>query len=147
ESQKFPRFSIGESLLVHCLDFVEEAGMLEAVEAAGFQYKNGAAFIRADQYGDFDFGDKFTPGRPSTYQVQRAAFDKLLADEAEKQGVTIRYEVRVTAVDVTGPEPRVRAKDATGHEQEIATRFILDGSGFGRTLPKLLNLETPSTFP
>ena len=64
ESQKFPRFSIGESLLVHCLDFVEEAGMLEAVEAAGFQYKNGAAFIRADQYGDFDFGDKFTPGRP-----------------------------------------------------------------------------------
>jgi len=147
ESQKFPRFSIGESLLVHCLDFVEEAGMLEAVEAAGFQYKNGAAFIRGEEYGDFDFSDKFTPGRPSTYQVQRAAFDKLLADEAEKQGVTIRYEVRVTAVDVTGPEPRVRAKDATGHEQEIATRFILDGSGFGRTLPKLLNLETPSTFP
>jgi flavin-dependent dehydrogenase len=147
ESQKFPRFSIGESLLVHCLDFVEEAGMLEAVEAAGFQYKNGAAFIRGEEYGAFDFSDKFTPGRPSTYQVQRAAFDKLLADEAEKQGVTIRYEVRVTAVDVTGPEPSVRVKDATGHEQEIGARFILDGSGFGRTLPKLLNLETPSTFP
>ena len=46
EKQRFPRFSIGESLLVHCLDFVEEAGMLEAVEAAGFQNKNGAAFAR-----------------------------------------------------------------------------------------------------
>jgi flavin-dependent dehydrogenase len=147
ESQKFPRFSIGESLLVHCLDFVDEAGMLPAVEAAGFQFKNGAAFIRADEYGDFDFGDKFTPGRPSTYQVQRAAFDKLLADEAEKQGVTIRYEVRVTAVDVTGSAPRVRVKDAAGAEQEIGARFLLDGSGFGRTLPKLLDLETPSAFP
>ena len=34
ERQHFPRFSIGESLLSHCLDFVEEAGMLEAVQAA-----------------------------------------------------------------------------------------------------------------
>ena len=55
EAQQFPRFSIGESLLAHCLDFVAEAGMLEAVEAAGFQYKNGAAFVRDGEYGDFDF--------------------------------------------------------------------------------------------
>ena len=99
EGQRFPRFSIGESLLAHCLDFVAEAGMMEAVEAAGFQYKNGAAFIRDDDYGEFDFGDGFTPGRASTYQVQRAPFDKLLADEAERQGVEIRYETRVTAVE------------------------------------------------
>src|SRR4051812_43531309 len=45
EAQQFPRFSIGESLLAHCLDFVAEAGMIDAVEAAGFQYKNGAAFV------------------------------------------------------------------------------------------------------
>jgi flavin-dependent dehydrogenase len=93
ERQKFPRFSIGESLLVHCLDFVEEAGMLAAVEAAGFQNKNGAAFARNDEYADYDFGDRFTPGRPSTFQVERAVFDKILADEAAKQGVEIRYEV------------------------------------------------------
>src|SRR5215510_4914980 len=72
ESQKFPRFSIGESLLVHCLDFVDEAGMMPALDAAGFQCKNGAAFIRGDEYGDFDFGDKYTPGRDTTFQVQRA---------------------------------------------------------------------------
>ena len=44
ERQRFPRFSIGESLLSHCLDFVEEAGMIDAVRAAGFQTKHGAAF-------------------------------------------------------------------------------------------------------
>jgi flavin-dependent dehydrogenase len=147
EGQRFPRFSIGESLLAHCLDFVEEAGMLPAVEAAGFQYKNGAAFVRGDDYGDFDFSDKFTPGRGSTYQVQRATFDKLLADEAEKQGVEIRYEVKVIAVDTSGQSPSVSARDASGREYDVTARFILDASGFGRTLPRLLQLETPSAFP
>jgi hypothetical protein len=147
ESQQFPRFSIGESLLAHCLDFVAEAGMMDAIERAGFQYKNGAAFIRGDEYGDFDFADKFTPGRNSTFQVQRATFDKILADEAEKQGVEIRYQVRVAAVDNSGPLPRVRARTADGSEYDVSGKFILDGSGFGRTLPKLLDLETPSSFP
>lgn len=147
EAQKFPRFSIGESLLTHCLDFVDEAGMLAAVENAGFQFKNGAAFIRGDEYGDFDFSDQFTPGRPSTFQVQRATFDKLLADEAEKQGVEIRYEVRVTAIAFEEGRIRVQARAANGDEFEVQPKFVLDASGFGRTLPKLLQLETPSSFP
>jgi flavin-dependent dehydrogenase len=147
EGQKFPRFSIGESLLAHCLDFVEEAGMIPAVEAAGFQYKNGAAFIRGAQYSEFDFGDKFTPGRNSTYQVQRATFDKVLADEASRQGVEIRYEVRVTAVNNGSAAPRVSARETDGREYDVEGKFILDASGFGRTLPKLLNLEVPSSFP
>jgi len=150
ERQKFPRFSIGESLLVHCLDFVAEAGMLEAVDAAGFQYKNGAAFARNGDYADYDFGDRFTPGRPSTFQVQRARFDKILADEAEKQGVEIRYEVEITGVSEPGPTGKrvVTAKAVNGGQvTEIETDFILDASGFGRTLPKLLDLETPSKFP
>ena len=147
ESQRFPRFCIGESLLAHCLDFVAEAGMLPAVERAGFQFKNGAAFVRGDEYGAFDFADKFTPGRDSTFQVQRAVFDKVLADEAEKQGVEIHYEMRVTAVDNSGVRPRVRAVDVSGNECQVEGRFVLDASGFGRVLPRLLDLETPSTFP
>jgi flavin-dependent dehydrogenase len=147
EAQKFPRFSIGESLLTHCLDFVEEAGMLPAVEAAGFQFKDGAAFRRGDEYGFFDFKDQFTPGRKSTFQVQRAKFDKLLADEAEKQGVQIRYEVRVTAVAIDDAGVRVTGRATDGTEIQVAAKFVLDASGFARTLPKILDLETPSTFP
>jgi flavin-dependent dehydrogenase len=150
ERQKFPRFSIGESLLVHCLDFVAEAGMLEAVDAAGFQYKNGAAFARNGNYADYDFGDRFTEGRASTFQVQRARFDQILADEAEKQGVEIRYEVEITAVSEPGSSGTrtLTARAVNGGETRIIEAdFILDASGFGRTLPKLLNLETPSKFP
>lgn len=147
EGQRFPRFSIGESLLPHCLDFIEEAGMLPAIERIGFQFKNGAGFVRGDQYGDFDFSHKFGEGRNSAYQVARATFDKVLADEAEKQGVEIRYETRVTAVDVSGANPRVRALDANGAEYDVEGRFLLDASGFARVLPRLLDLETPTTFP
>jgi flavin-dependent dehydrogenase len=146
EGQKFPRFVPGESLLPHCLDFIDEAGMIDAVDAAGFQYKNGAAFIRGDLYGDFDFSEKHAAGRNSTYQVPRGAFDKLLADGAAAQGVEIRYETRVTSVSI-GDAPEVTAVDAAGSAHTVRCRFVLDASGFGRVLPRLLDLETPSSFP
>lgn len=49
EREEFPRFSIGESLLPQCMVYVEEAGMLDAVNNFGFQYKCGAAFNRGDR--------------------------------------------------------------------------------------------------
>ncbi len=147
ERQHFPRFSIGESLLCHCLDFVEEAGMLDAVNAAGFQLKNGAAFAWVERYSAFDFGDTFTAGKPTTFQVQRADFDKLLADQAALQGVEIRYGESIVSVDFERPQPRliVQREDASQYVLEAA--FVLDASGYGRVLPRLLDLELPSNFP
>ena len=116
ERQHFPRFSIGESLLSHCLDFVEEAGMLEAVNAAGFQRKNGAAFAWGERYSAFDFGDTFTAGKPTTLQVQRADFDKLLADQAALQGAEIRYGDAIVSVDVERPRPQLDVRREDGSE-------------------------------
>lgn len=147
ERQRFPRFSIGESLLSHCLDFVEEAGMLEAVQAAGFQVKHGAAFGWGERYTEFDFRDTFTPGFGSTYQVQRADFDQLLADQAELQGVEIRYEEEITAVDFGQSRPVLQARRSDGSDYRIEADFVLDASGYGRVLPRLLDLEAPSNFP
>ncbi|MFJ4154327.1 NAD(P)/FAD-dependent oxidoreductase [Pseudomonas sp. NPDC089752] len=147
ERQRFPRFSIGESLLSHCLDFVEEAGMLDALQAAGFQYKNGAAFAWGEEYTAFDFGQTFSQGKPSTFQVQRGRFDKLLADQAEAQGVEIRYEHEIVSADMSGDLPRVRARRADGSEYLVQAQFVLDASGYGRVLPRLLELEAPSNFP
>jgi flavin-dependent dehydrogenase len=148
ERQRFPRFSIGESLLSHCLDFVEEAGMLEAVRAAGFQTKHGAAFAWGERYADFDFRQTFTPSFGSTYQVQRGTFDKVLADDAQRQGVRIRYEEEITSADFSGEQPRLtvcRLSDA--HTYQIRCNFVLDASGYGRLLPRLLDLEQPSRLP
>src|SRR5918999_4247612 len=86
EREQFPRFSIGESLLPQSMEYLEQAGMLRAVVEAGFQFKSGAAFVWGDRYTDFDFRDKYSAGWGTTYQVQRARFDHVLALEAERQG-------------------------------------------------------------
>jgi len=147
ERQYFPRFSIGESLLSHCLDFVEEAGMLDAVNAAGFQRKNGAAFAWGERYSAFDFGDTFSEGKPTTFQVQRADFDKLLADQAALQGVEIRYGQAIAKVDFSLAKPQLGVQREDGSEYRVEADFVLDASGYGRVLPRLLDLEAPSNFP
>ena len=70
------------------------AGVLQAVVEAGFQFKNGAAFMRDGCYTDFDFRDKHSKGWGTTYQVQRAHFDHILAKEAERFGAEVRYRNR-----------------------------------------------------
>jgi len=147
ERQRFPRFSIGESLLPQCMGFIQEAGMLDAVVNAGFQFKNGASFMYRDQHTAFDFEDKFTDGIGTTFQVQRGRFDELLAHEAVRMGVDIRWQMEVTAVDFSGDKPKLKVLDPSGEVTEYEADFVLDASGFGRILPRLLDLESPSGFP
>ena len=146
ERETFPRFSIGESLLPQSMAYLEEAGMLRDVVEAGFQFKNGASFTRGALRTDFDFREKFTPGWGTTYQVQRARFDQVLADAAQRMGADLRYRHEVTAVDVSGP-PRLTVRSEAGETYAIEAQLLLDASGFARLLPRLLDLERPSQFP
>jgi flavin-dependent dehydrogenase len=147
EREMFPRFSIGESLLPQSMEYLEQAGMLRAVAEGGFQLKDGAAFGRGEQYTEFDFSEKHSPGWSTTYQVPRAHFDHLLAREAERQGAAVRYRHEAIAVDFSGERPRIEVKDQDGETYTIEAGFILDASGFGRVLSRLLQLESPSNFP
>src|ERR1043166_6745334 len=147
EKQQFPRFSIGESLLAQSVVLIHQAGMLEAVQAANFQYKSGAAFAWRGQYEEFNFAQKSSPGYGFTYQVIRADFDQILINEAIRMGAEVRYEVEIVAADFTDGKPRITAKDKTGQVEEHRPKFVLDASGFGRTLPRLLKLEYPSNQP
>ena len=95
----------------------------------------------------FDFHDKSSPGWSTTFQVQRARFDHLLVLQAEAQGAEVRYRHEVMAVDVEGERPQVTVRDSQGQVYCIEAAFLLDASGFGRVLPRLLDLEAPSNFP
>jgi flavin-dependent dehydrogenase len=147
ERQKFPRFSVGESLLACTMELLDEAGMLDAVMVRSFQFKNGAVFDRDGRTAEFNFADKSSAGYGFTFQVQRADFDNTLAQEAQHAGAEIRFEVEITAVDFSGDKPKVTARAADGATEIHEPRFVLDASGFGRTLPKLLDLNRPSAFP
>lgn len=147
ERERFPRFSIGESLLPQSMEYLEQADMLGAVQRAGFQIKTGAAFGCGERYTEFDFADKFSDGWSYTYQVPRARFDHLLAQEAERQGAQILFRHEVVAVDLDGSRPCVTVRDGGNNLFMVEAGFILDASGFGRVLPRLLKLELPSNFP
>ncbi|MYM63976.1 NAD(P)/FAD-dependent oxidoreductase [Pseudomaricurvus sp. HS19] len=148
EKQHFPRFSIGESLLPQCMEFIEQAGMLDAVQAeSSFQYKNGAAFHWQGMDTGFDFRQKFSPGHGTTYQVQRGRFDQILADEAERFGARILYGHEIIAFEGSDDGVSLQVRNEAGEVLEARGRFALDASGFGRVLPRLLDLETPSDFP
>jgi flavin-dependent dehydrogenase len=84
-----------------------------------------AAFVRDDLHSEFNFADKFTVGHTFTFQVPRAEFDQVLANEAARRGATIRHEVEITAIDVSGERPVVTARAG----DEVIThrpRFVLD---------------------
>lgn len=146
DSDNFPRFKIGESLLPSCMGILEEAGLLEVVNNYKFQYKNGAAFTWKNEYRYFNFTDKFSEGYGTTYQVQRADFDKILIDEVQKQGVKVKFDTKVNNVEFKQDGAIAYIEDKKG-ESKIKAKFVLDASGYGRVLAGILGLEIPSCLP
>ncbi|PIE50886.1 MAG: pyridine nucleotide-disulfide oxidoreductase [Flavobacteriales bacterium] len=148
EKTKFPRFVIGESLLPISMEHFKEVDFLECLEKQNFEVKSGARFMRGKEVCLFDFSKKYTKGADWTWQVPRADFDKTLADEVEKRGVEILYEHEVVGVSFNKDYSSVtKFRDKKGNVKEISARFIVDASGYGQVLPRLLDLEVPSTLP
>lgn len=147
EKQTFPRFVIGESLLPICMDLLQEADLLDVVEARRFIHKTGAAFLRGQEICDFDFTNQFTTGWKYTYQVPRDDFDKTLADAVAARGVEIIYGHGVTAISFHADGAAVTVESPDKTTRQISARFVLDCSGYGRVLPRLLDLEKPANFP
>ena len=147
EKQHFPRFSIGESLLPQCMIYLEQGDMLGAVQAAGFQYKDGAAFSSGGAYASFDFEQKTSPGPSTTFQVERAPFDQILADACAAQGAEVRYGHEIVAFRSDSDQVSLDVLAGDEPVYTVEARFALDASGFGRVLARLLKLESPSEFP
>lgn len=145
EKERFPRFVIGESMLPRVMNLLREAGLLEVIEKQGFMKKTGAVFLRGDDVCDFDFSEQSGDGWAYTYQVTRADFDKALADAVAERGVEIAFGCGVSAVNFaeSGAEVTIDKPDKT--VATVKAKFVLDCSGYGRVLPRLLDLEKPSS--
>lgn len=147
EKNTFPRFVIGESLLPRCMDHFEETGLLDCLMAEDFEIKAGARFLKNGIVCNFDFGDKHTPGWDYTWQVPRADFDNTLAKEIVKMGVDLSFGHEVTDVHFNHHgNSTTSVKDEYGNNYKIKAKFIIDSSGYGRVLPRLLDLDMPSSL-
>src|SRR5690606_12625523 len=145
EREKFPRFVIGESLIPRCMENFEEAGFIEAVLEKNFEKKTGARFLRGNEVCNFDFSQKFSEGWDWTWQLPRAEFDKTLTDILESRGVDIEFQTTVENVVFNGTDSVTTVSNAK-EKKEIHAKFIIDSSGYGRVLPRLLDLDAPSSL-
>ena len=129
ERETFPRFHVGESLMPATMLVLDQLGVREKVEHAGFQLKLGAMFI--DEVHDLETTFYFLPNMPwppYTYQVPRAEFDALLLDHARSLGVEVRQPATVEDVDVDGDGVTVTAF-ADGARTKVRAAMLVDASG------------------
>ena len=144
EKTQFPRIVVGESLIPRSMDHFEEAGLLPYLEKQNFEVKPGARFIRGEQICIFDFSKKFGEGKDWTWQVPRADFDMTLADAIIDKGADLRFNEEVIDVQFEGKKSITTVKKQNGETYQINAKFLIDASGYGRVLPRLLNIDSPS---
>jgi len=144
EKTKFPRIVVGESLIPRVMDHFEAADLLPALNTYNFQPKPGARFIRGNEICIFDFSDKFSTGWDWTWQIPRADFDKAITDEMQRKGIDIQFETEVTHVQFEGTDSITTLQDIDGKESQIRAKFLIDASGYGRVLPRMLHLDAAS---
>jgi flavin-dependent dehydrogenase len=141
EKERFPRFHIGESLLPNSNRILQEIGVWEKIQQAGFIEKYGAEFTLPDH--SLSVRNAFTSGLvkglEQTYQVERSQFDKILLDHAASSGCEVRQRTIVSKTTRTKNGWAIVTKNLdTDIEQTVEARWIIDASGrncmMGRTL-------------
>ncbi|SDB60893.1 Dehydrogenase (flavoprotein) [Flavobacteriaceae bacterium MAR_2010_188] len=148
EKSKFPRFVIGESLLPRCMDHFEEVGLLEPLKKRNYEIKRGARFLKNTMSCTFDFSDKHGDGWDWTWQVPREDFDMVLANSIIEKGVAVNFETEVTNIKFNDDGSSITTVlDKENKIKEISARYVIDSSGYGRVLPRVLNLDKPSDLP
>jgi flavin-dependent dehydrogenase len=137
EAAAFPRYHIGESLVLEVNRVLSDAGVLPAIEKAGFLRKGGATYVWGADRKPWSFFFRESTGRREpfagiedyTFHVDRARFDGILLDHARGLGVDVLQPARVTAVHCEDERPARFEVDAPGGAVEVLPRFTVDASG------------------
>lgn len=132
EKARGTRYHVGESLVPWCWPTLRALGALEKVRAAGFQEKESVQFVAPDGrlQRPFYFREHLEPGPAVTWQVDRAAFDRLLLDHARDLGAEVREGVSANDLVVEGG--RVAGVVATGEDgtrRRFRAPWTIDCSG------------------
>ena len=143
ERERFPRPHVGESLLPASMPVLEELGVLDKVESAGFPRKWGATMLWGREPEPWSWYFKETNRTyPHAYQVWRPTFDKILLDNARDAGVHVCEGCQVTGVDVvTGQVNSLDYRTDDGSKGVIESEWVVDASGQSAILGRALGLR------
>ena len=95
EAARHPREHVGESLLPGIIPMLQEIGVLDAVENAGFVRKTGALYRGWGHAKEWDLWFEETDAYDHAWLVDRRRFDELLIDAARASGVEVVEEAAV----------------------------------------------------
>lgn len=152
ERENFPREHVGESQLPQISAVLDEIGVWEQIEQAGFPVKIGASYKwgKSNELWDFNFVPPETyvgqvrPGRfegirrSTAFQVDRSIYDTILLRHAQSLGCQAMEGVAVRDVAI--------ADDAIKHLKlsngnTVQGRYYIDASGHVGILRRSLGVE------
>lgn len=153
ERDMFPRDHVGESQLPVISEILNEIGVWDKVEAAGFPIKIGATYRwgRTDDLWDFEFlpDGRLAPElRPAKYagqrkktafQVDRAIYDDILLKRAERLGCEVRQGTPVRSVKREGDRVTCLVLD---DGTPVQARYYVDASGHSGILRRAVGVAT-----
>lgn len=159
ERDVFPRDHIGESQLPVISYVLDEMGVWDKVEAAGFPVKIGATYRwgKSNDLWDFNFTPKgefldearpakFTGQRRRTaFQVDRAIYDKILLDHAKELGADVFENTKIASV---GKQGRKIAYLKLENGEQVTADMYVDASGNVAALRRSLGVpvDEPSAL-
>ncbi len=146
ERAHFPRFHVGESLLPPVLPILERLGV--DLDAAAFLRKRGAVFVdeRSGQRSRFSFSEALPGISAYAHQVERAHFDLLLMQAAQREGARVLQGHEVRMVEIDAGEVRVSARtqvEGRSVERHFRARYVVDASGQKTVLARLAKTLEP----
>ncbi|KAF8891931.1 hypothetical protein CPB84DRAFT_1711107 [Gymnopilus junonius] len=130
ESEKFPRYHIGESMLPSMRQFLHFIDCEEEFLSHGFYTKVGAAFKlgqnRKEGYTDFIAADT----NNFAWNVVRSEADDILFRHAARSGAKVFEETKVIAIDFSEDlTPTMASWERHDSKGTISFDYVVDASG------------------
>jgi flavin-dependent dehydrogenase len=143
ERERFPHEHVGESLLPASMPILQDLGVLEQVESAGFPKKYGATMLWGSDPEPWSWYFRETNRTwPHAYQVWRPTFDKILLDNARANGVRVLEQCAVTGPILDGDTiTGVEYRKPDGTTAAIHADWTIDASGQAAILGRALQLR------
>nr|WP_231691004.1 NAD(P)/FAD-dependent oxidoreductase [Aureliella helgolandensis] len=145
ERESVPRFHIGESLMPECYWPLQRLGMIDRMNASKFTRKKSVQFVGASgkESAPFYFTQHDPRESSTTWQVERAEFDRMLFERAGELGAECHDRTRVLDVllDENQAARGVKVRTTEGQTLEIDARVIMDGSGLQALIANKLSLR------
>lgn len=147
DSEQFPRFHVGESLLPASLEMLDRLGVHDRVRALPqTMRKEGATFVTpgGERKVVYWFDEAMPPAVPHAYQVRRDVFDAVLLDRARECGAEVSVGWRAIAPLWDGDRlAGLTVRDDCGEERTLRARVVLDASGQSAFLANRMGWRFP----